>query len=52
MPRSGFIEAIKSVRYAGGIANWAEIGVNAWRGVETTALQLRNGLRIESAPGR
>jgi FkbM family methyltransferase len=51
MPRSGLIEAIKSVRYAGGVANWVEIGANAWRGRETTALRLRNGLRIESAPG-
>ncbi len=51
MPRTGLVEAIKSVRYAGGVANWAEIGANAWRGVETTRLRLRNGLVIESAPG-
>jgi FkbM family methyltransferase len=51
VPKSGFIEAIKSVRYAGGVANWAEVGANAWRGAETTTLRLRNGLTVESAPG-
>jgi len=51
MPKSGLIEAVKSLRYAGGVANWAEIGANAWRGTETTTLRLRNGLRIESAAG-
>jgi len=49
--KSGLIEAIKSVRYAAGVANWAEVGANAWRGLETTTLRLRNGLVIASAPG-
>jgi FkbM family methyltransferase len=49
--KSGLIEAIKAVRYAPGVANWAEVGANAWRGVETTALRLRNGVVIEGAPG-
>jgi FkbM family methyltransferase len=51
MPKSGLIEAIKSVRYAGGVANWAEVGANAWRGAETTSLRLRNGIVIEGAAG-
>jgi FkbM family methyltransferase len=51
MPKSGLMEAIKSVRYAPGIANWAEVGAAAWRGGEVTTLRLRNGLVIESAPG-
>src|SRR5262245_37776397 len=51
MPKSGLIEAIKAVRYAPGVSNWTEIGAAAWRGTEITALRLRNGLVIESAPG-
>jgi hypothetical protein len=51
MPKSGLIEAIKSVRYAPGVANWTEVGANAWRGRETTSLRLRNGVVIDSAPG-
>jgi len=51
MPKNGLIEALKSGRYAGGVANWAEIGANAWRGAETTTLRLRNGMVIEGAPG-
>ncbi|MGH7787496.1 MAG: FkbM family methyltransferase [Candidatus Binatia bacterium] len=51
MPKSGLIEAIKSVRYAGEVANWAAVGMAAWRGAEVTELRLRNGLVVESAPG-
>jgi len=51
MPKRGLIEAIKSVRYAGGLANWAEVGRDAWRGAETPALRLRNGVVIGGAPG-
>jgi FkbM family methyltransferase len=51
MPRHGLLEAVKAVRYAGGVANWVEVGSDAWRGAETTTLRLRNGLVIESAPG-
>jgi FkbM family methyltransferase len=51
MPKRGLIEAIKSVRYAGGVANWTEVGRNAWRGAETDALRLRNGVVISGAPG-
>lgn len=51
MPKSGLLEALKSVRYARGVANWAEIGAGALRGTEVTTLRLRNGVVIESAPG-
>ena len=51
MPKRGLIEAIKAVRYAGGVANWAEVGADAWRGAETKRLRLRNGLVIEGASG-
>lgn len=51
MPRHGLSEALKSVRYAGGIANWLEVSAAAWRGEELTHLRLRNGLEIESAAG-
>ncbi|MBX3027484.1 FkbM family methyltransferase [bacterium] len=51
MPKQGLAEALKSVRYAGGVANWLQIGAAALRGEEVTRLRLRNGLEIESAPG-
>jgi FkbM family methyltransferase len=51
MPRHGLGEALKAVRYAGGVANWLAVGVAALRGGEVTRLRLRNGLEIESAPG-
>ena len=51
MPKRGLLEGVKALRYAGRVANWPEVGVNAWRGVETTTLRLRNGLVIDSAPG-
>lgn len=51
MPKHGLGEALKAVRYAGGVANWLEVGAAALRGSEVTRLRLRNGLDIESAPG-
>lgn len=51
MARHGLGEALKTVRYAGGIANWWQVGAAALRGDEVTWLKLRNGLEIESAPG-
>jgi FkbM family methyltransferase len=51
MAKHGLGEALKSVRYAGGIANWLQVGKAALRGDEVTWLKLRNGLEIESAPG-
>jgi FkbM family methyltransferase len=51
MPRHGLGEALKAVRYAGGVANWWEVGAAALRGTEVTRLRLRNGLDVESAPG-
>lgn len=51
MPKHGLSEALKAVRYAGGVANWLQIGAAALRGDEVTRLRLRNGLEIESAPG-
>ncbi len=51
MAKSGIIEAIKSVRYASGVANWTEIAASSLRGTEVTTLRLRNGLVIDSVPG-
>jgi FkbM family methyltransferase len=51
MAKHGLGEALKSVRYAGGIANWLEVSAAALRGDELTHLRLRNGLDIESAAG-
>ena len=51
MAKHGLGEALKSVRYAGGIANWLEVSAAALRGDELTHLKLRNGLEIESAAG-
>lgn len=51
MTKRGLIEALKSVRYAGGVANWLSIGASALRGTELTHLYLRSGLDIEGAPG-
>jgi FkbM family methyltransferase len=51
MAKSRLGEAIKAVRYAGGIANWGAVSRAAWRGEEVTQLRLRNGLHVESAPG-
>ena len=51
MAKHGLGEAMKSVRYAGGISNWMEVGKAALRGDEVTRITLRNGLDIESAPG-
>ena len=51
MSKHGLGEALKAVRYAGGVANWLEVGAAAWRGSEVTRLRLRNGLDIESAAG-
>lgn len=51
MAKHGLGEALKTVRYAGGIANWLQVGAAALRGDEVTWLKLRNGLEIESAPG-
>ena len=42
---------MKALRYARGVANWAHVAASAWRGSEVTHLELRNGLRIDSAPG-
>lgn len=51
MAKQGIGEALKAVRYAGGVANWLQVGAAALRGDEVTWLKLRNGLEIESAPG-
>ena len=51
MSKHGLGEALKAVRYAGGVANWLEVGAAALRGREVTRLRLRNGLDIESAAG-
>ncbi len=51
MAKRGIGEALKAVRYAGGVANWFEVGAAAWRGTEVTRLRLRNGLDVASAPG-
>lgn len=51
MAKRGIGEALKSMRYAGGVANWLEVGAAAWRGTEVTRLRLRNGLDVASAPG-
>jgi FkbM family methyltransferase len=51
MAKHGLGEALKSVRYAGGISNWLQVGAAALRGDEVTRITLRNGLDIESAPG-
>lgn len=51
MSKRGLGEAIKSVRYAGGVANWLAVSRAALRGDEVTHLRLRNGLEIDSAPG-
>lgn len=51
MAKQGFGEALKAVRYAGGVANWLAVSRAALRGDEVTHLRLRNGLEIDSAPG-
>jgi FkbM family methyltransferase len=51
MAKRGLGEALKTLRYAGGVANWLQVGASALRGDEVTRLRLRNGLEIESAPG-
>ena len=51
MAKHGLGEALKAVRYAGGVANWLEVSAAALRGDELTHLRLRNGLEIESAEG-
>lgn len=51
MAKRGLGEALKAVRYAGGVANWPHVALGALRGREVTHLRLRNGLRVDSAPG-
>jgi FkbM family methyltransferase len=50
MSQSRLVQALKSVRYAPQVANWAAIGAAAWQGHEVTSLHLRNGVVLNGAP--